>query len=84
MFCFSVKWCHVGWVSNKLRIVRGVSRRSQTGGLNESLNLAPWSKQAGSKVEEWRPHPTPTATPPVVNLAPLKFSSLEPLRGVPP
>ena len=37
-------------------IVRGVSRWSLTGGPNESLFLAPWSK-----VEEWRP--TPSSSP---------------------
>ena len=40
------------------------------GGGSESLILAPWSK-----VEEWHPHPPPSA----VNLVPLKFSPLEPL-----
>ena len=47
---------------------RGISRRSQTRGPSEWLILGP-----RSKVEEWH------LTPPPANLAPLKFSSLEPL-----
>ena len=51
--------------------LQGVSRRSQAGGPSESLMLAPWSS-------EWRPHHPPRTS---VNLAPLKLSSPETLRG---
>ena len=51
----------------------GIQEVADRGARWRSLILAPWSK-----IEEWRLHP-----PPSVNLAPLKFSSLEPLRGAP-
>ena len=43
-----------GYFVLRKKQIRGVTRKSQTGGPSESLILVPWSK-----VEEWCPHPPP-------------------------
>ena len=58
-------------VGIQLGIVQGRIQEVEDRGPSESLILAPRSKD-----EEWRPH-----SPSAVKLAPLKFSSLEPLRA---